>query len=126
MAAWGCTAPPTTEPYLRALDLAECMADRPVEAIARLGLGWTGEEAVAIAAYAALTGGDSFGEVVARAANHDGDSDSTASIAGQLWGAGHGVCALPHARVRKLDVLDEVLGLAAFWKALLAAVPGSA
>ena len=101
-----------TAPYLRALELAERMPERPVEAIARLGLGWTGEEAVAIAAYAALTGG-SFEEVVARAANHDGDSDSTAAIAGQLWGAAHGAGSLPHAWARRLDVLDELLGLAA-------------
>ena len=90
------------------------MPARPEEAVTRLGLGWTGEEAVAIAAYAALTGG-SFEDVVARAANHDGDSDSTAAIAGQLWGAAHGAGALPHAWARRLDVLDELLGLAAAW-----------
>jgi ADP-ribosylglycohydrolase len=56
--------------------------------------------------------------VVARAANHDGDSDSTAAIAGQLWGAAHGAGALPHAWARRLDVLDELLGLAAAWDAL--------
>jgi ADP-ribosyl-[dinitrogen reductase] hydrolase len=117
-AAWDGAVPPTTAPYLRALELAERMPERPVEAIARLGLGWTGEEAVAIAAYAALTGGGSFEDVVARAANHDGDSDSTASIAGQLWGAAHGAGALPHAWVRRLDVLDELLCLAASLRAL--------
>jgi ADP-ribosylglycohydrolase len=99
------------------------MPDRPEEAAARLGLGWTGEEAVAIAAYAALTGGGCFAEVAARAANHDGDSDSTAAIAGQLWGAAHGATSLPHAWARRLDVLDELLGLAASWSGL-PAVPG--
>jgi ADP-ribosylglycohydrolase len=121
---WGCAARPATAPYLLALDLAERMPDRPVEAIARLGLGWTGEEAVAVAAYAALTGGGSFRDVVARAANHDGDSDSTASIAGQLWGAAHGASALPHAWAHRLDVLDELLGLAAAWSALPVAPGG--
>jgi hypothetical protein len=116
--AWGCAAPPTTAPYLRALEFAARMPDRPTEAIERLGLGWTGEEAVAIAAYAALTGGGSFEEVVARAANHDGDSDSTAAIAGQLWGAAQGAGALPHAWVRRLDVSDQLLGLAASWTRL--------
>jgi ADP-ribosyl-[dinitrogen reductase] hydrolase len=125
-AAWDGAVPPTTAPFLHGLELAERMADCPVEAIARLGLGWTGEEAVAIAAYAALTGGGSFEDVVARAANHDGDSDSTASIAGQLWGAAHGAGALPHAWVRRLDVLDELLGLAASWRRLPAAAPGGA
>ncbi len=56
--------------------------------------------------------------MVARAANHDGDSDSTAAIAGQLWGAAHGISALPHAWVRQLDVLDELLGLVARWRGL--------
>jgi ADP-ribosylglycohydrolase len=92
------------------------------EAAARLGLGWTGEEAVAIAAYAALTGGGAS-RGGARAANHDGDSDSTAAIAGQLWGAAHGAASLPHAWARRLDVLDELLGLAASWSGL-PAVPG--
>jgi ADP-ribosylglycohydrolase len=39
-----------------------------------------------IGPYAALAG-DSFAETLAIAANHDGDSDSTASIAGHLYGA---------------------------------------
>jgi len=99
------------------------MTERPVEAIARLGLGWTGEEAVAIATYAALTG-SSFEEVVARAANHDGDSDSTAAIAGQLWGAAYGTGSLPHAWARRLDVFDEVLGLAASWRGVAASLRG--
>ena len=119
--AWDCVAPPATAPYRLALEFAERMPDRPCEAVARLGLGWTGEEAVAIAAYAALTGGGSFEEVAARAANHDGDSDSTAAIAGQLWGAAHGAATLPHAWARRLDVLDELLGLAASWSGLPAA-----
>ena len=49
------------------------------------------------------------------------DSDSTAAIAGQLWGAAHGATALPHAWARRLDVLDELLGLAASWSGLPAA-----
>jgi ADP-ribosyl-[dinitrogen reductase] hydrolase len=54
-----------------------------------LGQGSVGEEALAIGLYRALAGG-SFAETLAIAANHDGDSDSTASIAGQLCGAWHG------------------------------------
>lgn len=74
----------------------------------RLGEGWTGDEALAIGVYAACTAG-SFEDAVRLAANHDGDSDSTASIAGQLYGARHGLMALPHAWVRRLDVLAETL-----------------
>jgi len=72
-------------------------------AVHELGGGWIGEEALAIGLYAALVG-RSFPEVLAIAANHDGDSDSTASIAGQLRGAFAGLSDLPEAWVRRLDV----------------------
>ncbi len=78
---------------------------------APLGQGWTGDEALAIALYAASHSRD-FREVVAIAANHDGDSDSTAGLAGQLFGALYGIEALPNEWVRRLDVLDAVCDLA--------------
>lgn len=74
----------------------------------RLGEGWTGDEALAIGVYAACAA-RSFKDAIRLAANHDGDSDSTASIAGQLHGARHGLMALPHAWVRRLDVLQDAL-----------------
>jgi ADP-ribosylglycohydrolase len=73
-----------------------------------LGEGWTGDEALAIGVYAACAA-HSFEDAIRLAANHDGDSDSTASIAGQLYGARHGLMALPHAWVRQLDILKEAL-----------------
>ena len=75
-----------------------------------LGEGWTGDEALAIGVYAACTENE-FKKVVRLAANHDGDSDSTASIAGQLYGARHGITAVPHDWVRQLDVLPDALRL---------------
>ena len=72
--------------------------------------GWCGEDAVAIGLYAALVA-HSFPEVLSIAANHDGDSDSTASIAGQLYGASKGLADLPNSWIRRLDVLDILLGL---------------
>lgn len=62
--------------------------------------------------YAALAG-QSFPEVFAIAANHDGDSDSTASIAGQLYGAWKGMADLPQSWVEQLDVLDPAMRLVA-------------
>ncbi len=84
----------------------------PGEAIATLGEGWVGEEAIAIGLYAALVG-KSFEDVLALAANHDGDSDSTASIGGQIWGAWKGIHQIPNTYIRDLDVLDEALEIAA-------------
>lgn len=75
-----------------------------------LGRGWVGEQALAIAVYAASRS-SAFREVMAIAANHSGDSDSTASLAGQLFGAQHGLEALPHEWIRRLDVLDAALDL---------------
>lgn len=77
---------------------------------AALGEGWTGDEALAIALHAVLAN-QSFEDVIRMAANHDGDSDSTASIAGQLWGACHGILRVPHSWVKDLDVLPVALSL---------------
>jgi ADP-ribosyl-[dinitrogen reductase] hydrolase len=65
---------------------------------------------LSIGLYSALAG-QSFPEVLWIAANHDGDSDSTASIAGQLYGAFNGLADLPNAWIRRLDVLEILLGL---------------
>jgi len=101
----------TSTALLRALELAEAGHLPHHEAVARLGKGWIAEEALAIGLYAALTG-STFSEVVRIGANHDGDSDSTASIAGQLHGAAHGACDVPLAWMRRLDVYEPLLILA--------------
>lgn len=87
--------------------LDEGTADR-AEVFRHLGEGWTGDEALAIGVYAAGAT-DNFQDAVRLAANHAGDSDSTASIAGQLCGVQHGVMALPHDWIRRLDVLQDAL-----------------
>ena len=81
------------------------------EAVETLGGGWVGEEALAIALYSVLSAG-SFVEAVSIATNHSGDSDSTASIAGQLWGAMNGLEGMPHDWVTNLDVLVPLLHMA--------------
>jgi ADP-ribosylglycohydrolase len=81
------------------------------EAVETLGGGWVGEEALAIALYSVLSAG-SFVEAVSIATNHSGDSDSTASIAGQLWGAMNGLEGVPHDWVTNLDVLVPLLHMA--------------
>ena len=82
----------------------------PAVAWLSLGEGWTGDEALAIAVYAAASTRN-FEDAIRVAANHDGDSDSTASIAGQLVGARDGILSVPHAWVRRLDVLPQALAL---------------
>ena len=99
----------------RALAAAAAVADAGAHTpeahaamVATLGQGWVGEEALAIGLYAALAGAD-FPEVVAIASNHDGDSDSTASIAAQIHCARYGLDTLPHQWVMALDVLPACL-----------------
>jgi ADP-ribosylglycohydrolase len=94
-----------------ALSAASSGASSARKAIGSLGKGgWCGEDALAIGLYAALVS-QSFPEVLSIAANHDGDSDSTASIAGQLYGASKGLANLPNEWIRRLDVLDILLCL---------------
>jgi ADP-ribosylglycohydrolase len=83
----------------------------PEAAIAELGHGWSGDEALAIGLYAALKA-DDFRDGLRLAANHDGDSDTTAAIAGQIWGALYGVEVLPDAWVWRLDVLEALCDVA--------------
>jgi ADP-ribosyl-[dinitrogen reductase] hydrolase len=80
----------------------------------RLGEGWVGHEALAIGLYAALVA-DSFEQAVLIGANHDGDSDSTASLAGQLFGAAHPERPAPNAWVRRLDLLEPACRLVHEW-----------
>jgi ADP-ribosylglycohydrolase len=59
------------------------------EDLESLGRGWAGHEALAIAVCCALAARD-FADGIRCAANHSGDSDSTAAITGNLLGAGLG------------------------------------
>ncbi len=79
----------TSEAIRKAVELA---SQRPgcAEAIREFGEGWTGEEVLAIGIYCALSA-KSYESGVILAVNHDGDSDSTGSIAGNILGAVHGV-----------------------------------
>ena len=113
------------EETARAIDgaLAAAQDSLPAEkAVSELGRGWIAEEALAIGLFAALRG-RSFEDTMRIAANHDGDSDSTASIAGQLYGAKHGLAEVPLSWIRRLDVLDPLLVLAHDMTALATGSP---
>lgn len=101
----------TEEAVKAAVALAGQPRSNRAAAIETLGGGWVGEEALAIGLYAALSA-ESFVEAIRIATNHSGDSDSTASIAGQLWGAMNGMDGIPHVWVSSLDVLLPLLHLA--------------
>ncbi len=82
----------------------------PLDAIETLGQGWIAEEALGIGLYAALKG-ENYTDVIQMAANHSGDSDSTASIAGQLYGTMKGIEETPQEWMEALDVRDVLAQL---------------
>jgi ADP-ribosylglycohydrolase len=91
---------------LQALQRAQAAARaedalRP-ERIVALGEGWVADEALAIALTCALAAPD-FEAGVRAAVNHDGDSDSTASMAGNLLGTHLGVDAIPQRWLAGLE-----------------------
>jgi len=104
---------PGHEETLAAMENAERLAAEASPhniAIAQLGQGWIAEEALAIAIYCALVARD-FQHGVLLAVNHDGDSDSTGAITGNLLGASLGVGAIGERWLQPLElraVITEV------------------
>jgi ADP-ribosylglycohydrolase len=98
---------PRHEETLAALEAARALAGRSGEPtpehVESLGGGWIAEEALAIAVYAALVHRDDPRAALALAANHSGDSDSTAAICGNLLGALLGDGALPQDWLAELE-----------------------
>ena len=94
-----------------ALNLADNDLD-DLENISRLGEGWVGEETLAIAIYAVARHIDSFEDVLIAAVNHDGDSDSTGAVAGNIIGAIVGYDAIPDKFKKNLELHDVILAIA--------------
>ena len=90
-----------------AVELAGSRVRSEPEIVERLGEAWTGHEALAIGLFCALRAGD-FAHGVRLAANHSGDSDSTASLTGQLLGAQAGVETIPPGWLDLLELSDVI------------------
>ncbi|WP_125609962.1 ADP-ribosylglycohydrolase family protein [Specibacter cremeus] len=94
-----------------------------------LGEGWVAEEALAVAVYSVLATEDALSPVEhflaaqRLAVNHDGDSDSTGSIAGNILGALHGESCLPQAWLTLSEAPDLIRHMAA---ALIRVTTGTA
>lgn len=82
----------------QALDLA---ANDQADAvnIRSLGEGWTAEETWAIALYCSVRHVDSLEEALIAAVNHDGDSDSTGAVCGNIMGAIYGYESIRQQRL---------------------------
>ncbi|MCR4582509.1 MAG: ADP-ribosylglycohydrolase family protein, partial [Prevotella sp.] len=83
-----------------------------IDNIRLLGEGWVAEETLAIAIYAVARHIDSFEQVLIAAVNHDGDSDSTGAVAGNIIGAMVGYDAIPEKFKEHLELHDVILTMA--------------
>lgn len=83
-----------------------------LQAIESLGEGWVGEEALAVSIYCALKYKNNFEKAVITAVNHDGDSDSTGAITGNILGAYLGIKGIPENWVREVELSEELTQLA--------------
>jgi ADP-ribosylglycohydrolase len=82
------------------------------ETLERMGGGWVGEEALAIALYCALSAQDDFARGVRLAVNHGGDSDSTGAIAGNLLGLMLGIEGIPLPWLDGLELRETIDAIA--------------
>ena len=101
----------------KALDLAVSQETSTVplsdvEAISQLGEGWVGEEALAISVYCALRYKTDFEKALIAAVNHNGDSDSTGAITGNILGAYLGLGELPLKWINKLELKEVLFNMA--------------
>lgn len=102
----------TTAAVRRAL--AADVSRPSAETVETLGGGWTAEEALAIALYAALAFPlpGQFLDALSLAVTHSGDSDSTGAICGNILGALHGETALPPQLAFEVEGRGTILQLA--------------
>jgi len=94
-----------------AIELSEDGTDT-LTAIHKLGEGWVAEETATIAVFCALRYCDSFEKAIVAAVNHNGDSDSTAAVCGNILGAYLGIEAIPDKFRNGLELSDVITEIA--------------
>lgn len=80
-----------------------------LKAIRQLGEGWTGEETLAIAVYCSLKYSSDFEKGIIAAVNHDGDSDSTGAVTGNILGASLGIKNIPPKFIDDLELFNLLI-----------------
>ncbi len=97
--------------YLDLMDKAIDLSQKDVDdrnAIRQLGEGWVAEETLAIAVYCAIKHADSFEDAIVASVNHDGDSDSTGAVTGNILGTALGYTSIPDHYLEKLELRDII------------------
>jgi ADP-ribosylglycohydrolase len=82
------------------------------KAVKQIGEGWIAEEALAISVYCALKYHHDFKAALMAAVNHDGDSDSTGAITGNILGAYLGLNQIPEEWVKKVELNNVLMQVA--------------
>lgn len=82
------------------------------EAINELGEGWVAEETFAIAIYSCLKYSNNFKDAIVCSINHDGDSDSTGAVTGNIIGAYLGYEKIPSEYKSNIELKNEIVELA--------------
>lgn len=77
--------------------------------IIKLGEGWVGHETLAIAVYCALRYEHDFSRAIIAAVNHDGDSDSTGAVCGNILGAYLGLEGIEPRWKKNLELYDTIM-----------------
>jgi uncharacterized protein (TIGR02452 family) len=91
----------------RAIELSH-NADSDLDNIHKLGEGWVAEETLAIALYCSLKYQNDFSKGVLAAVNHNGDSDSTGAVTGNIIGALIGYDAIEEKWKKNLELSDVI------------------
>lgn len=78
------------------------------QCISKIGQGWVADEALIIAIYAVIMSNSKFEKAIQIAINHDGDSDSTGSLAAQLFVACYGFPEEYSYLMQHLDAGDAI------------------
>ena len=95
----------------KAIMLSETASD-DLTAIHQLGEGWVAEETLAIAVYCALKYERDFDKAIRTAVNHNGDSDSTGAVCGNILGTYLGYDAIPQKFKNNLELHDIIIEIA--------------
>ena len=97
--------------YSFAIELSENKED-DLDNIHKLGEGWVAEKTMGISLYCALKYQNDFSAGVIASVNHNGDSDSTGAVTGNILGAWIGYEAIENKWKDNLELLDVILELA--------------
>lgn len=83
-----------------------------LDAIREIGQGWVAEETLAIAVYCTLKYPNDFVKAVTTSVNHDGDSDSSGAVTGNIIGAYLGRQKIPNKFIEPLELKEVIFEIA--------------